>query len=420
MNYGVSGAAAALLAGLLGPLGPALAASGDDLPVEIAIYGDVLYSRYRYGPDQKSGANGAPADRRATMDLAHLVGTLEYAVRPDLEVEIEVEFEHGGTGSALELEYEEFGEYELEVEHGGEIVVEELHLTQTFGRSLRLRAGHFLTAVGLANRSHEPTAFFPTSRAEAERNVIPTTWDETGVEVFGDIGRFAYRAQVVNALDSSGFGSQFWIVGGKQGRFEGVRATDLAFAGRLDARVGAGSIVGLSFYRGDTTGNRPKPDMEGIDAPVTLVDAHAILKRGPLRGRGMFLRGTLANAALVSSKNGRLSTALSVPRTPVAKEAVAWYAELGYDVASLLLDAPTWKLYPFVHYGRYNTMAEVDDGIFPDPRFDRRLLTVGLDLFPDDDVVVKLDYSHRSFGADRLRSEDTWSLDVGFATELFD
>jgi hypothetical protein len=354
------------------------------------------------------------------MDLSYVVTTLEFAIRPDLEVEVEVEFEHGGTGSALELEYEEFGEYDLEVEKGGEVAVEEFHLTKTFHPSLRLRAGHFLTAVGLANRSHRPTDFFPSQRAEAEVGVIPTTWDETGVEIFGSVGRFAYRAQVVNALDSSGFGSKFWIVGGKQGRFESVRATDLAFVGRLDARVVHGTTVGVSLYRGDTTGNRPKPDMDGIDAPVTIVDAHAILERGPLRGRGLFLRGTLANADLVTSKNGRLSTALSVPRTPVAKEAVAWYAELGYDVASLLVDDASWKLYPFVHYGRYDTMASVDPGIFADPRFDRRVLTAGLDLFPDHDIVVKLDYTHRTFGADRLRAEDTWSLDVGFATELFD
>ena len=34
----------------------------------------------------------------------------------------------GGTGGALEIEYEEFGEYETEVEKGGEVILEELYI----------------------------------------------------------------------------------------------------------------------------------------------------------------------------------------------------------------------------------------------------------------------------------------------------
>jgi hypothetical protein len=195
-------AALAALAGLFGAFGGATAEPKEH-PLEFRLYGDVRYSHHDYGPDQKSGANGSPPDSRATMDLSYVVTTLEFAIRPDLEVEVEVEFEHGGTGSALELEYEEFGEYDLEVEKGGEVAVEEFHLTKTFHPSLRLRAGHFLTAVGLANRSHRPTDFFPSQRAEAEAGVIPTTWDETGVEIFGSVGRFAYRAQVVPPVTAS-------------------------------------------------------------------------------------------------------------------------------------------------------------------------------------------------------------------------
>lgn len=394
-------------------------AHADPGSLAVEAYGDVLYSHHDYGPDQKSGPNGAPADSRATMDLAYLAAELEYFFRPDLSAEVEVEFEHGGTGSELELEYEEFGEYELDTEKGGEVILEQVHVTKEFAPSLRLRVGHFLTAVGLVNRSHRPTRFFTGSPAEAERSVIPTSWDETGAEVFGEWRFLAYRVQLVNALDSSGFSSKLWIVGGKQGRFELIRATDLAVVARLDATAIDGLVVGGAFYRGDTTENRPKPDMEGIDAPVTIGDVHATLDRGGWRGRALYLRGRLENADVVSSKNNRLSTNLLVSRTPVARGAFAAYAELGYDVATLG-GKRDWKLYPFVHFGRYDTMAEVDPGIFADPRFDRTLIGGGLNVFPHGDVVVKLDFAHRSFGSDAIRAENTISLDVGFSTTLFE
>ncbi|HEY7727778.1 MAG TPA: hypothetical protein VID50_04940 [Candidatus Eisenbacteria bacterium] len=387
--------------------------------LRIEAYGDLRYSHFDYGPDQKSGDHGSPPDSRAIIDLPILAAEVEYRMDRGLTLEAEVEFEHGGTGSSLELEYEEFGEFEMEVEKGGEIAVEALHLTRSFGEAANLRAGHFVTAVGLVNWSHEPTDFFTAARAEAEVSVIPVTWDETGVELFGRLRPVRYRLQLVNGLDSSGFSSKYWIVGGHQSRFEDVKATDLALACRLDWDVQEGLTLGGSAYRGNTTGNRPQPDMNGVRGRVTLADVHAELERGPWRGRALYLRGTLENADVISAKNSRLSSRLEVPRTPVAKGAYAWYAEFGRDIVPFFRADAGWKLYPFVHYGRYDTMAEVDSGVFPDPRFQRAIAIAGLNLIPAEGVVVKLEGSRREFGSGRLRGESTISLDVGFATDLF-
>ncbi|MCA9755972.1 MAG: hypothetical protein KDA27_09235 [Candidatus Eisenbacteria bacterium] len=404
------------------PLG-LLAAGSSPTPVlshpRVAIYGDVLYSRFDYGPDQRSGEFGAPDDSRATFDVPFFVVEVEHEFRDDLELEVEVEVEHGGTGSALELEYEEFGEYEVEVEKGGEVVIEQIHLTKSWSRAWNLRAGRFITAVGLLNRSHEPTDFLTTIRTEAEVSLIPTTWNETGIELFGRAGRFSYRAQVVNGLDSTGFDSKYFIVGGAQTRFEDVRATDLALVGRIDVAATRDVSVGGSAYWGNTTGNRPKPDMEGIDAHLTLFDAHAQIARGPYHVRALYLRGDLENADLVSAKNGRLSSNLQVPRTPVAESAFGWYVEVGYDIAPLVGSEGDWRLLPFVQLSGYDSMAEVPDGTFDVPRFDRSLLTVGAAYFPHENVVLKADWSHRTFGDDRINDEDTIRFDLGFKAELF-
>ena len=42
-----------------------------------------------------------------------------------MRLEAELEFEHGGTGITMEFDkLEEFGEFEMEVEKGGEVIVE--------------------------------------------------------------------------------------------------------------------------------------------------------------------------------------------------------------------------------------------------------------------------------------------------------
>lgn len=399
----------------------ARATEGDEKAYRFIMsgYGDVVYSRFDYGPDQKSGPNGSPPDHRAVVDLAFFTTELEYYFRPSLYVEAEIEFEHGGTGSALELEFEEFGEFEVDVETGGEVRIEELHITRVFASWLNLRVGRFITAVGLLNDFHRPTQYFGTRRSETEVSLIPTTWDETGVELFGALGRVTYTVQLVSGLDSSGFSSKFWVVGGHQKKFEEVRATDMALVGRLDLYLVDGWMMGASYYYGNTTQNRPKPDMEGIDGHLAIADVHTIFDLRPLRGRAMALYGMLENADIISAKNGRLSTNLQVSRTPVAKAAFGWYGEIGLDVAWFFGRAGQWQLYPFFRYEHFDTMHEVDDGIFDEPRFEREIVTTGINFFPHPDVVVKMDFSHRTLGAARFNDENTISIDVGFSTVFF-
>ena len=119
----------AVAALLLAACGVTSAAAQNAPRFILRAYGDVLYSRFDYGPDQKSGPNGSPPDDRALVDLARFVTEMAYFFTPKLYVEAEIEYEHGGTGAAMELEFEEFGEFEVEVEKGGEVRVEALHIT---------------------------------------------------------------------------------------------------------------------------------------------------------------------------------------------------------------------------------------------------------------------------------------------------
>ncbi|MCL4245148.1 MAG: hypothetical protein KJ002_08480 [Candidatus Dadabacteria bacterium] len=197
-------------------------------------YADRLFSWYGYGPDQ-TRPGGSGSDNRLEFDLTRFVLELEGEMFAGLGFEAEIEFEHGGTGSTFEIEYEEFGEYEQEIEKGGEVYVEELYLYKKFSDWGKLKAGRFYLAFGLMSFLSKPTDYLAARRPESETMVLPAVWDEMGVS-------FQYYAtdslnltfQVVNGLDSTGFGSLNWIRGGHQGKFETIKATGLAMVGRID------------------------------------------------------------------------------------------------------------------------------------------------------------------------------------------
>ena len=111
----------------------------------------------------------------------------------------EIEFEYGGTGAAREVEwYEENGEYETEIEKGGEVALEQFHISYLMNKHLNFRFGHMIVPVGLTNAHHEPLNFFGVYRPEGETTILPSTWHETGVALFGDLGNFDYELQVVS------------------------------------------------------------------------------------------------------------------------------------------------------------------------------------------------------------------------------
>jgi hypothetical protein len=388
-------------------------ASAADVELELHGYGEIHFTGYDHGPDP-TGRHGSEKESRLELDTTRFVLEIEGELAEQLEFEAEIELEHGGTGAAMELEYEEFGEYETEVERGGEVVLEELYIEKKFGDWLSVKAGRFYVAVGMLSFYYRPTDYLGLARPESETTVLPAVWDEMGISSTARLGPVELRAQVVSGLDSTGFSSQRWIASGHQRRFEKTRATDLALVGRADFVGVPGLVLGASAYWGNTTGNRPKPDMKDVSAPLLIVDAHGALDLSPVRARGALIWGRLENADAISEKNSRLSNNLDVPRTPVADEALAAWIELGADVAPALRIADRHRLEPFVRVEYYDTMFRAGDGRFDNPRFERVIVSNGVSYTYRDRVVAKLGASHRRLGSPELNSENSVGLALGF------
>lgn len=400
-----------------------------NLKTRVSGYGDMRFAYYDYGPN-RTLRDGAAKDSRAEFDATRFVAKFEGFYLPHgVEFEAEIEFEHGGTGAEMELEYEEFGEYETEVSKGGEVYLEEFYLKKYLSSDTILAAGRIKVGVGLLSLYDRPTDYLAVNRPEAERHLIPESWNEMGAEASHDFGDGKVLGQIVNGLDSSGFSSEFWVASGHQAKFETQKGTDPAFVGRIDYLGIGGVTLGASAYHGNSTRNRPKPDLVKscdkasddrvapcgyVDAKVTIVDLHAQVRLEGLRANALFLKGKLANAGKVSELNARSKKELQAPKTPVADEATSWWAEFGYDVAPALAMNDAARLEPFVRYDYYDTMAKVSDGQVDNPRFERRLLTVGVAYTVDEALYAKFDLSRRTFGATHLHAENTAELGLGF------
>jgi hypothetical protein len=394
--------------------------------LELGGYGELGMTYYNHGADQ-SRAGGSLNDNRLELDSTRFVAALEGTMPGGFEFEAELEIEHGGTGAAKEVEYDEFGEIESEVEKGGEVILEELYVKRSFGR-YQVGVGRFYLAMGHLHAHYRPTDYLGAQRSEAETTIFPGQWDEMGVTFSAFFPRVVLTAQVVNGLDSTGFSSRAWVASGHQGAFETIRASDLAGVLRAQFDLGHAS-VGVSGYVGGTNKNRPKADLvkECTDgdandvAPcgyvrsvvaIGAVDARWNYKG--VRGQALGVFGHLSNAAAISSRNDRLSNTLGVDRTPVSDQALALAGEVGYDVAPHLGLCEANALEPFVRFDYYDTIYDPRADLFDNPRFARTVIAGGVSYTYDDALTGKLEWRRRSFGTDALRLEHAVQATVGF------
>ncbi|MDE0085122.1 MAG: autotransporter outer membrane beta-barrel domain-containing protein [Candidatus Poribacteria bacterium] len=384
-----------------------ISAVADTNPFSISGYGIINYANFDWEIDP---------NRRAAIDIERFVVAPKYHINDTIGLEAEIEFEHGGTGSTMEFDkFEEFGEFEMEIEKGGEVIVEKLAAVFSIQPELNFRVGHIIVPVGLVAKRHRPQHYFTTTRPEAEAHIIPTIWHETGVELFGSLGSLKYQAQIINGLDSTGFSSRHWIVRGHQLRFETINAETPAFVGRLDYAFDENATVGISGYFGDTAANRPKPDVD-FDAHVGIVSLHGFYEMNAVKVRGLFLWGTLQNAHKLSKVNRSISNNLNVKRTPIGSSALGWYIEAGYDVLSFFRKAEVSSrvLDVFARYDFYDTMASVEGLIFDNPRWERTTWTFGINYHVHPKLVFKSHYSLRKLAQKDLNKENTFAIGLGF------
>ena len=327
-------------------------------------YGEMVANFKDYGINRFYGhKEGNAKQNHNTISIPRFVLAFDYKFTPKWILGAEIEFEYGGTGTSYELENTENGEYETEVEKGGEVALEQLHITRMIIPEFNVRVGHLIVPVGLTNEHHEPINFFGSSRPEGEMTIIPCTWHETGIEFLGKFGKgygtFDYEAMIVTGLNANGFDRNNWVRKGKQGIFEGDNFTCPAYVARLNYTGVPGLRLGGSIYYCPNTGANADKLVtydEIGKIPVTIWSLDAQYVDRYVTARVNYLSGNIAHADQLGAKNGKLSNKSGYSRlTPIAKRAVAYNAEVGVNLKSLFRGGKCFPvIYPFAQYEYYN------------------------------------------------------------------
>jgi hypothetical protein len=292
---------------------------------------------------------------------------------------------------------------EIEVEHGNEIFVEFAYVDFMISEQLSLRGGLLLAPLGLVNEFHEPTVFIGARRPETEQRILPSTWRENGAGLLATLGRVNVRAYVLNGLNASGFTS----AGLRGGRQRGVqaRAANLAFAGRVDVTPVPGIFAGIGVYKGGSGQDAIVVDGARLAIDNTIAEVH-----GQAELRGFDVRALYARAGVGDAR--RLSTALRLPSTaPVAERMEGGYIQLGYDVLSQI--GSRLSVSPYVRLEQVDTQRRVPAGFTRDLARDGGYRTIGVELKPIANVVLKTEYQVISNEAGTGRNQ--FNINLGYA-----
>lgn len=384
-------------------------------------YGEVAFTRNFYSDSylRYTDPESAKGKIHGRFDIPHFVIFLGYDFGNGWSMNSEIEFEHGGTESAVEIETEEAGEYESEVERGGEVCLEQFYLQKTFMPQLSVRAGMMVVPVGGTNTHHLPTEYFGVYRPEGENTIMPCTWHEVGLSILGRIGDWKYEAMLLPGLDSDRFGSQGWIHDGAGSPYEFKIANRYAGALRVDNYSVPGLRLSVSGYIGDSFRNTLYPvdgeKMKGVTGTVAIGSFDFHYNAHNVVARGHFDYGHLSDSKKISDFNISMSKNSVSKRQKIGEAAIAAGAEVGYDFMSLSpkMHAEGKKLYVFGSYEYYDSMHKMEKDI-KNEWCHRQRVAVGLNYYPLKDVVIKGEYSIGLLDK-RYNNEPSVSLGVAYS-----
>ena len=398
-------------------------------------YGEMVANFKDYGINRFYGhKEGNAKQNHNTISIPRFVLAFDYKFTPKWILGAEIEFEYGGTGTSYELENTENGEYETEVEKGGEVALEQFHITRMIVPEFNIRAGHLIVPVGLTNAHHEPINFFGSSRPEGETTIIPCTWHETGIEFLGKFGKdyatFDYEAMIVTGLNANGFDRNKWVRGGKQGLFEGDNFTSPAYVARLNYTGVPGLRLGGSIYYCPNTGANSDKLITYDEIgriPVTIYSLDAQYTNKYVTARANYLSGNIAHADQLGAKNGKLSNKSGYSRTtPIAKRAVSYNAEVGLNLKSIVGGGKNFPvIYPFAQYEYYNSQEKGEGMDVMDARCQVSKWNFGLNWRALPNLVVKADYTTHQigtakvFGTGNYNSENEFGIGIAYIGWFF-
>ena len=356
-----------------------------------------------------------PESGASSFDAHRYVFSPGYEIADWLVFNSELEFEHGGISDGGRR-------------FDGAVELEQFYVDILIDDHFNVRSlGVDLIPVGRINMYHEPTLFYSTERPELYREIIPSTWMEGSMSVFGQISEtLDYRLMVSSGLndfdpdDTSASGQPNPGVTASSGmrnarpNLRGAFESKLAVSGRLHFNGIEGLDTSTSFYYTPTEGFNQEP------VNMTLWDIEALYR---VPGTGLEFRGDFAYWWIQNSEN-LIANNNGTATDDVGDHMYGWYVEGAYHwwpEAWRKGLASKMDLVPFLRFSQIRTQVGLEDGgvALDNGTTNRDFITTGLAWFLNESFVLKGDYRHNLDGTDASKekgsSQDYFQVGVGMA-----
>ncbi len=279
---------------------------------------------------------------------------------------------------------------ELEIEHSlagegkpGEVELEQAFIEWDYAKGHSFVAGQFLVPVGFLNETHEPNTFYGVERNLVEKNIIPSTWWETGVMFKGELAPgFGYNVSIHSGLKLES-GEKV-----RSGRQKSAKATanDFAYTGRLSyAGVPGLNLFATLQYQEDVL--QAQDSEEGVSAILTVLNAN--YEKSIFEIKALWAEWDIDGEAWEASERNVQN---------------GWYLEPSVKV--------THDLGLFFRYSNFNNEAG-DTEIVDDKR--SIFYDLGVNYWLTDEVVFKADYQTAHEDNTGGDNRDSFNLGIGWS-----
>lgn len=272
-------------------------------------------------------------------------------------------------------------------ESGGEIAIEQAYLKFNLNPNQYIVAGLFLPRIGILNEDHLPNTFNGNERNYVETFILPSTWREIGVGLYGNINGapLNYSVGLVNGLSSGMFTHGTGI---RDGRFEGRNAAgnSLAVTASLQYYMGDFKAQVAGYYGGTANVSKRKADSLGLSSgifgtPIAIGEGDIQYSHG-----GFSMRALGAIISIPDAEAINRAYANNTPKTEYGA-----YLELAYNLLYKSGTPNEKQFVVFVRDEKLDINASIPTNGIIDGTLNQNHIVAGFTYLPMRNVALKAD-----------------------------
>lgn len=303
-------------------------------------------------------------------------------------------------GSKLSSKALLFSELELENSRTsqnnpfGSFSLEQLVLKLDISRNHYVLAGLYLPRIGFMNENHLPITFHSNDRPLVETLILPSTWREIGVCLYGttpQVPGLHYSVGISNGMDASKLqmGSGLRDARGSgystSGRNMALNASLLYYINdfRLQASTYLGGSVGMNNKSADSLGLQT-----GLfGTPISVNEMNAMYKHKGITAK-------VLGAVIYIPQADKINAAFT---NNTANLLYGFYGEISYDLLyNKYKGDKTFNI--FTRYEKLDLNASIPINGIANDAFNQHQIVAGASFQPFRKIIIKFDYTTQITG----------------------